>query len=634
VVLAGLAVGADKPRPDLVISKLSNPPTSLKAGQGFRATDTTKNRDKRRAGRSTNRYYLSKDAKKSRRDVRLTGRRRVKALGPGKRSRGRARLTVPQIAAGSYFLIACADDRKKVREARERNNCRASQTKARVRAGANRPPTATAQSVTTASGVPVAVTLSGSDPDGDALIYSTGPGPARGALSGTAPNLTYTPTAGVVGADSFGFSVSDGRGGSAAATVSITVTAPTVTDVPPVAVDDSATVVEDAAAAAVAVLANDTDADEGAKTISSASDPANGTVVLTGGPPGAHTGLTYQPDPDYCNAPPGTAPDTFTYTLNGGSSATVSMTVTCGDDAPVAVNDAATVLQDTAAAAVSVLANDTDADEGAKTISSASDPANGAVVLTGGSSEAHAGLTYQPDPGYCNDPPGTVPDTFTYTLSGGSTATVSMTVTCAAGGAAPVAVNDSATVLEDAGSAIPVLANDTDADGGQKTISSASDPAHGTVVLTGGSPGVRTGLTYQPDLNYCNDPPGFTLDTFTYTLNGGSTATVSMTVTCVDDSPVAVNDSATVLEDAAAAAVPVLSNDTDVDGGPKTIASASDPAHGTVVLTGGSPGAHTGLTYQPDPNYCNAPPGTALDTFTYTLNGGSSATVSMTVTCV
>ena len=48
-------------------------------------------------------------------------------------------------------------------------------------------------------------------------------------------------------------------------------------------------------------------------------------------------------------------------------------------------------------------------------------------------------------------------------------------------------------------------------------------------------------------------------------------------------------------------------------------ASASDPANGAVVLTGGSPGARTGLTYQPDTNYCGA------DTFTYTLTDGSTA---------
>ena len=94
---------------------------------------------------------------------------------------------------------------------------------------------------------------------------------------------------------------------------------------------------------------------------------------------------------------------------------------------------------------------------------------------------------------------------------------------------------------------------------------------------------------------------------------------MSVTVTCVDDAPVAVDDAATVVEDVAATAVEVLANDTDVDGGPITIASVTQPANGTVVITGGG----TGLTYQPNPNYCNDPPGTTLDTFTYTLAPGA-----------
>ena len=200
-----------------------------------------------------------------------------------------------------------------------------------------------------------------------------------------------------------------------------------------------------------------------------------------------------------------------------------------------------------------------------------------------------------------------------------------MTVTCVDD--APVAVDDTATVVEDAAAAaVDVLANDTDVDGGPKVIASVTQPANGTVVITGAG----SGLTYQPNANYCNTQPAGPPDTFTYTLNGGDSATVSVTVTCVDDPPVAVNDAATVLEDAAATAVTVLANDTDIDGGPKVIGSVTQPANGTVVITG----AGTGLTYQPDANYCNNPPGTTPDTFTYTLNGGSTATVSVTVTCV
>ena len=67
--------------------------------------------------------------------------------------------------------------------------------------------------------------LRGTDPQGGALTYTVVTQPAHGTLSGTAPNLTYTPTAGYVGADSFTFRVNNGVMDSIPATVSITVTA-------------------------------------------------------------------------------------------------------------------------------------------------------------------------------------------------------------------------------------------------------------------------------------------------------------------------------------------------------------------------------------------------------------------------
>ena len=96
---------------------------------------------------------------------------------------------------------------------------------------------------------------------------------------------------------------------------------------------------------------------------------------------------------------------------------------------------------------------------------------------------------------------------------------------------------------------------------------------------------------------------------------------------CFDAPPTAKNDVAVVMEDAAATAINVLANDTDPDGGPKLVASITQPAHGSAALAGG------GVTYQPKPNYCNDL-GAARDTFTYRLNGGSSATVAVTVQCV
>ncbi|WP_430645155.1 beta strand repeat-containing protein [Agromyces sp. GXS1127] len=196
----------------------------------------------------------------------------------------------------------------------------------------------------------------------------------------------------------------------------------------------------------------------------------------------------------------------------------------------------------------------------------------------------------------------------------------------------PTAIDDTATVAEDtSASAIDVLANDVDPDAGPISIDQVTQPSNGTVVIAAGA----AYLTYAPDADYCTDPPGTTTDDFTYTLApGGSTATVAMTVTCVDDAPTAVDDTATVAEDSGATALDVLANDTDVDGA-FAIASATDPANGTVALTGGAPGAHTGLTYEPDADFCNDPPGTTTDDFTYTLApGGATATVSVTVICV
>ena len=321
----------------------------------------------------------------------------------------------------------------------------------------------------------------------------------------------------------------DGIVGSAPVTSTINVA---VADDAPVAVADAATVVEDSGATAIDVLANDTDVDAGPRSVSAVTQPTNGTVVITGG----GTGLTYQPNANYCNTPPGTLLSTFTYTLApGSSSTTVSVTVTCVDDNPIAVADNAAVVEDSGANAINVLANDTDIDGGPISVSATTQPTNGSVVITGGGT----GLTYQPNANYCNNPPGTTPDTFTYTLTpGGSSTTVSVSVTCVDD--PPVAVADSATVNEDSGAnAINVLANDADADGGPRSVSAVTQPTNGTVVITGGG----TGLTYQPILNYCNNPPGTTLDTFTYTLApGGSSTTVTVTVTCINDPPVADND--------------------------------------------------------------------------------------------
>src|SRR5206468_3455238 len=133
------------------------------------------------------------------------------------------------------------------------------------------------QAVTTNEDTAKAITLSASDVEGSPLTYAIVAAPAHGALSGTAPALTYTPAANYNGADSFTFKANDGALDSNVATVSITVVA--VNDAP-VAVNDAATTLEDTPAI-INVLANDTDVDTGdTKAVASVTQGAHGAVVI------------------------------------------------------------------------------------------------------------------------------------------------------------------------------------------------------------------------------------------------------------------------------------------------------------------------------------------------------------------
>ena len=308
------------------------------------------------------------------------------------------------------------------------------------------------------------------------------------------------------------------------------------TAIAPTAVDDGATVAEDAGATAVAVLTNDTDPDLGPKAIASASDPVNGAVVLTGGSPGAHTGLTYQPDPNYCNAPPGTSPDTFTYTLTpGGSTATVSVSVTCVNDPPTAVDDSGTTDEDTTlnVAAPGVLANDTDADPvDTKTVVRL----NGTTTLTQ-TLPSGASVTINADGSYSYDPLSAfqglstgqaASDSFTYTMADGSGAQSTATVTITIDGVsdAPTAVDDSFDAIGNTGLFVgttrpaseagrettgSLLANDTDPDTPQASL--VVEPVTNAPTALGGTITVEAdgNFTYHPD-----DGDVGATDTFTY----------------------------------------------------------------------------------------------------------------------
>ena len=161
-------------------------------------------------------------------------------------------------------------------------------------------PTANPQSVLVYLQTPKVITLDGSDPETNSLTYSVVVLPAKGVLSGVAPNLTYTPTNGAVGLDSFTFKVSDYLLTSAVATVSITIG----TNSPPVALPQSV-VVPVQTPWAITLVGSDPGGDPLTYTV--VSLPTKGTLS------GLAPNLTYTPT----NGALG-ATDSFTFRVSDG----------------------------------------------------------------------------------------------------------------------------------------------------------------------------------------------------------------------------------------------------------------------------------------------------------------------------
>ena len=119
----------------------------------------------------------------------------------------------------------------------------------------NQVPVATTQSVTLNEDSATAIILSGSDVDGTITAYTTVNNPSHGVLSGTSPNLTYTPDADFFGSDSFTFTVTDNEGANSVA-ASITIIVDPVNDAPSFVMGTYQGVNEDAGAQNIAAWAS------------------------------------------------------------------------------------------------------------------------------------------------------------------------------------------------------------------------------------------------------------------------------------------------------------------------------------------------------------------------------------------
>ncbi|MCF2859173.1 ExeM/NucH family extracellular endonuclease [Pseudoalteromonas sp. SMS1] len=235
--------------------------------------------------------------------------------------------------------------------------------------------------------------------------------------------------------------------------------------------------------------------------------------------------------------------------------------------APVANDDQADAVQGEAVV-IDVLANDTDADANSLSIT--------AAALVSGEGEVSftdSQVRFTPN----SDFVGVATISYTIADGNGGTANANIVVNVAAKNLAPIAIDDSANVLEDQSVTIPVLSNDTDENVASLKVTSAT--------LTAGRGQVTysdSAVTYTPAENY----NGASLITYVISDEQGltDTALVSVLVAPQNDAPTVVNDSVSVSAKVTAE-IDVLANDSDIDGDSLQITSASADV-GNVVTDG------------------------------------------------
>src|SRR4029079_12683947 len=241
---------------------------------------------------------------------------------------------------------------------------------------------------------------------------------------------------------------------------------------------------------------------------------------------------------------------------------------------PDANNDSATTNEDSAVV-INVLANDTDGNGDALTITKVNGQniaVGGSVAVTGGTVTlgADGKLTFTPTADFN----GSTSCTY-YVADGGltDTATVNVTVNAVAD-----IVGDSATTNEDTSVTTNVLANDSFE--GSPSVTAVTQGAHGTVVNNGDGT-----VTYTPNADYNGT------DSYTYTVTSGGvseTATVNVTVNAVKDAPSGSDNTRQVLEDGSHTFAAGDFGFTDAADGNslQSVIITTLPANGTLKLNG------------------------------------------------
>jgi len=432
-------------------------------------------------------------------------------------------------------------------------------------------PVARADTVMLDEDTPTAITLRGSDSDGDPLTFTIATPPAHGTLTGTVPNLTYSPEPSFNGSDSLEFTVSDGFLSSEVVAITIGVRA--VND-PPVASPQTVPATEDTRAT---LTLTGTDPEGDALTFQILSFPSHGTLS------GSGATWTYQPQANY------NGPDSFTFVVSDGSRtstpATVSIAVAPVNDPPVAETLSRSLDEDTSAA-VTLTSSDIDGGPGPVSYAIATPPAHGTVTGIA------PFLTYRPAANYNGS------DSFTYTASdgGATSAPATVTLTVFPVHDSPKPISSSVTTAEDTPVAITLQASNPD--GGGNFFFVDSFPSDG--VLSGS----------EPNLTYTPAPNASGTRTFTFRVFAGGeisdTATVTITITPVNDAPTTVDDYLEA-DPGAPLRFSVTSNDSDIEGDPFHVTSIGEPAHGTLVADG------DGFIYTPEDGV------TGIDVFAYQI---------------